>query len=1137
MRDDSENLKPDDKALSFGAALAEELLEIHKLRVTRKQNDPPPPSDIAEMAKRDPRSGPCAANPVFAAEESQKVFDAASGMDLVGVSFSGGGIRSATFNLGILQGLADLGLLRKFDYLSTVSGGGYIGSWLQAWILRAGRTETIATDPVSGEETTVLKPKAKPGIEFVEQELKSRRVSRLGQSTGAGSEKEHIHTEPPPVRFLREYSNYLTPRLGILGADTWTMISILLRNLLLNQLVLTLFLFSLLLLPYIAGYLTKAVLYQRCANLEYLAPVSAFVLIMLSLSFGAMNLEGLLDCKKKHERNDSWFPQSQGWILVSIVVPIFLAAWIITGWLWNHVDRWDNTQHIGRWVLGGMIGLALPWIVSCFSAPKQTHTKESDFELRHRRLIWGVSALAMGALAGLLMYGVFHEVFAPVSRWPGGLWHELGMGVPMTLMVFLIAATIQLGLMGRTFFDPYREWWARLAGLIFILTIVWAAGFALAVLSPLGLMWLRAWIAAAGLGWVGTTAIGVFGAKDSKTGDLESNSWKDMALSVTPYVFIAGLVSLLSLALELILARLNSGSLSAQHPSAWRDFLAESAPVEKVVNWVLQISGHVAPATLTLNGTAVQAPSIPPPEPLYIAAHWHILEVVTNSWLFPLCALAFLACLLMAWRVDLNEFSMNLFYRNRLVRCYLGATHDDRVPSPFTGFDCGDDLFLKDLRSEKYYSGPFPIFNGTLNLVSTRDLAWQERKAESFPMTPLRCGYDTWFERVNLSRDFPTGDEGEASRRDDREAAKDLDEFAYRRTERYAYNDGGFHVGTAVGISGAALSPNMGFHSVPSLAMLMTFFNVRLGFWAGNPRNERTWQRPGPRMGLWRLLGELFGLTDDNARYVYLSDGGHFENLGIYELIKRRTKFIIACDAGGDPSYALDDLGNAIRKCREDIGVEIELDTAPVVLFDDKDGDISSSKKRTKCHCTVGKIHYEDVDPGGVPGTFVYVKASLTGDEPADVLNYQTCHSDFPHQTTADQWFTESQFESYRRLGQHIAGSMFEDIDVAKILEEGKTSKIFDALEAKWGPQQPTEPAPEVIHTVDIAKQSEVKLAAKPKINPETAPAGITSVFEVEVTKTPEQIAAEIAVRKRLAELSKKAIRLNPNPKEKPRTK
>jgi hypothetical protein len=1138
MPESPDNLKTDGRALSFGATVAEELLEIQRLREARKQDGPLPPSDLATLAKRDAHSGPCATNAVFAAKESQKVFDAASGMDLVGLSFSGGGIRSATFNLGILQGLADLGLLRKFDYLSTVSGGGYIGSWLQAWILRAGRTEKIVTDPRTGEDSTVLTPQVRPGIDFVEQELKPRRVSRLGESMGAAPEKEHIHTEPPPVRFLREYSNYLTPRLGILGADTWAMISILLRNLLLNQLVLTLFLFSLLLLPYIAGYLTKAALYQRCADLEYLAPVVAFVLLLLSLSFGAMNLEGLLDCKKKHERNDSWFPQSQGWILISIVVPIFLSAWIVTGWLWNHADRWNNTQHIGRWVLGGIVGLAVPWIVSCFSAPKQTHGKESDFELRHRRLIWGVSAVAMGALAGLLMYVVFHEVFAPVSHWPGHLWHELGMGVPLTLMVFLIAATIQLGLMGRTFFDPYREWWGRLAGLIFILTIVWAAGFALAILSPLGLMQLRAWIAAAGLGWVGTTATGVLGAKDSKTGDLESNSWKDMALSVTPYVFIAGLVSLLSLALELILARLNSASLSTLYPSAWGDFLAKSAPVEKVVNWVLQIGGHVAPATLTLNGTAVQAPSVPPSEPLYIAAHWHILEVVTNSHLFPYCAIAFVACLLMAWRVDLNEFSMNLFYRNRLVRCYLGATHDDRVPSPFTGFDCGDDLFLKDLRSEKYYSGPFPIFNGTLNLVSTRDLAWQERKAESFPMTPLRCGYDTWFERVNLSRDFPTGDEGEAARRDDREASKDLDEFAYRRTERYAYNDGGFHVGTAVGISGAALSPNMGFHSVPSLAMLMTFFNVRLGFWAGNPRNEKMWQRPGPRMGLWRLLGELFGLTDDNARYVYLSDGGHFENLGVYELVKRRTKFIIACDAGGDPNYALDDLGNAIRKCREDIGVEIELDTAPVVLSEEKEGGGANSKKRTKCHCTVGKIHYEDVDPEGAPGIFVYVKASLTGDEPADVLNYQTCHSDFPHQTTADQWFTESQFESYRRLGQHIAGTMFENIDVAKIMEEGKTSEIFNALERKWGPKQSPETERGEIHPVEVVTQSDVKPAAKPEAKQEATVADATATARgAETTKTPEQIAAEQDARARLAELAKKAPRLSPNPKPKPRTK
>jgi hypothetical protein len=123
----------------------------------------------------------------------------------------------------------------------------------------------------------------------------------------------------------------------------------------------------------------------------------------------------------------------------------------------------------------------------------------------------------------------------------------------------------------------------------------------------------------------------------------------------------------------------------------------------------------------------------------------------------------------------------------------------------------------------------------------------------------------------------------------------------------------------------------MGYHSIPSLAMLMTFFNVRLGFWAGNPRNKNTWTVPCPPFGLKQLLCELFGVTDDNAKYVYLSDGGHFENLGVYELVKRRCRYIVACDASADPNYSLDDLGNAIRKCREDIGLEIELNTMPVV--------------------------------------------------------------------------------------------------------------------------------------------------------------------------------------------------------------
>jgi len=117
-------------------------------------------------------------------------------MDLLGLCLSGGGIRSATFCLGVLQGLADLGLLRRFDYLSTVSGGGYIGSWLAAWIKREGN---------------VLQ---------VEEQLRSDRVD---QAQGRGPGGQPAEEEPAPIFHLRSYSNYLSPRLGLGSADSWVL--------------------------------------------------------------------------------------------------------------------------------------------------------------------------------------------------------------------------------------------------------------------------------------------------------------------------------------------------------------------------------------------------------------------------------------------------------------------------------------------------------------------------------------------------------------------------------------------------------------------------------------------------------------------------------------------------------------------------------------------------------------------------------------------------------------------------------------------------------------------------------------------------------------------------------------------------
>lgn len=252
---------------------------------------------------------------------------------------------------------------------------------------------------------------------------------------------------------------------------------------------------------------------------------------------------------------------------------------------------------------------------------------------------------------------------------------------------------------------------------------------------------------------------------------------------------------------------------------------------------------------------------------------------------------------------------MHVFYRNRLAACYLGASHIPRSPNRFTGLDPNDDFSLKDLSQEKY-DGPYPVFNASLSLVKKQDLAWQERKAESFVMTPLCCGYDVWLEEQDspttrrwreLSEKKGQGEGesvadplGENQRGDGdhdsiwtrvnparylRRKPRSLDHYGYVRTEGYAFRRPwhGPRLGLAMAISGAAASPNMGFYSKMPLTFLMTVFNIRLGQWLGNPRDRKTRKFSGPPVGLMCLLRELLGQTDDDAAYVYLSDGGHFD--------------------------------------------------------------------------------------------------------------------------------------------------------------------------------------------------------------------------------------------------------------------
>jgi hypothetical protein len=1000
--------------VDFATLLWEELAEVRRLRQNRQWSngdvshiDSHAPSHSSHETKTSEKH-----EPIPRTVLPDQVFENAYELELIGLAFSGGGIRSATFNLGVLQGFADLKLLPMFDYLSTVSGGGYIGSWLEAWIYRAGTDPRVAQ---CTESSSHFSP-----IRRVQECLTVDRSSKID------------HGESTAIRFLREYSNYLTPRLGFLGADTWTAVAIYLRNLLLNQAILVCFLFLLLLLPHIAVYLSKLVIWMQCPNARYVLPASIFVMILLGQYGIAKNMTNLTG-----EGPTGEFPPSarQGAVLIGVAGPLFLAAWCLSLWMWD-AQLWNSPWWL--WLILGVVGFGLTWSLAAFwgiGGLGRSSQPWNSFRVRSASI--GFSLIS-STVAGMLLWVIADKILKRWSLVDRGIWHVVSFGTPLIVSVFLLVAVLQLGLIGRLAPDPRREWWGRLGGWLLIMTITWASAFALAIYSPLWLMWARKWATFSSVMWILCTATGVLGAKSAKTGSPSSPSWKDTALSVTPYVFIVGLAVGLSTVLEAALAILNaqSGALS--------QFLKGNHLTQKVAAWIVSVDWGWAQGGMPHEQGTLTSTSTTASDAAYIAAHWQILRTAMNYNLIGYAFVVALVCLFLAWRVDLNEFSMNLFYRNRLVRCYLGASHKFRNPNPFTGFDPSDDLPLSRLRSTNHYSGPFPIVNTSLNLVKGQNLAWQERKAESFVITPLRCGFDTWLERLDLE-----AESAEMSRHG-------IQKYGFRRAENYSY-PGGFRIGTAVSISGAAASPNMGYQSVPSLAFLMTFFNVRLGFWTGNPRRDSTWTLPGPRLGLFQLLAELFGLTDDEASYVYLSDGGHFENLGLYELIKRRCKFIVVCDADCDGTYAFGDLGNAIRKCREDIGVEITLSMKQLIpkraFFrpeDSADEGVNAGSDSndgfSEWHWAIGKIHYNLVDPNAADGVLVYLKTSLTGDEPVDVLNYHRQHSHFPHQTTGDQWFTESQFESYRRLGQHVVEELLSGIQITN----RSTGDIFRELEKKW---------------------------------------------------------------------------------------
>jgi hypothetical protein len=341
-----------------------------------------------------------------------------------------------------------------------------------------------------------------------------------------------------------------------------------------------------------------------------------------------------------------------------------------------------------------------------------------------------------------------------------------------------------------------------------------------------------------------------------------------------------------------------------------------------------------------------------------------------------------------------NANSLHRLYRDRLGKKFLFnpfADADERSdPSPL------DATKLSDIVTD---NAPYPLINTALNIQGSRFANRRGRNAEFFLFSPRHVGSEA------------TG---------------------YVKTEAMEDVETSLDVGTAMAVSGAAVSSNMGSASVRPLTPTLALLNVRLGFWMLNPRHAGG-RKPYTN---FFLLNETFGLLNETRKQIYLTDGGHIENLGIYQLLKRHCGLIIAVDGEADPAMNFNSFVKLQRYARIDLGVRIELPwqgireaTLAAGASVAKSGWGGEQRGTVGPHCALGRILY----PKGGEGILLYTKASLTGDENDYVIDYKRRHPAFPHETTSDQFFSEEQFEVYRALGFHALKGFLDKKAVASI--------------------------------------------------------------------------------------------------------
>jgi hypothetical protein len=985
--------------------------------------------------------------------------------ELSALCLSGSGIRSATFGLGVLQGLAHHRILNKFDYLSTVSGGGHIGAWLSAWIHR---------HPY--------------GVAGVEQELPGEHPSWV------------LRPEPEPISNLRNHAHYLRAQRGLLSIDTWTFGATVVRNLILNWLVLIPLMIAVLAVPRLFVSLSQLTPpgYVRVGALLLGIILGVQMIVYVAISRPTI--------AKKNRDQKSFLKWCFGPMLLSAT--LFALYW---SWFTNaNIDLERSlTLHIldGRNRIFGFVAFGVvlhlgAWLVY------------TSFIIRRLVVREFVGLLLNGVIVGLSLYLVA-RFFPHPAKFASLEIHELllfsTLAVPLLLLLVFLSFTLLVGIASKFTEDADREWYARCAAWVAVSLVIWATvtffvleGPGLTAYDYFGITGNLRAVASTG-GVIGLLTVLIAWTKS--LGDPEQSSgWTGavvrFVLRLAIALFVLMIIIYLSVATDYLIAALSSAM------------------------WTLLPRLGMSTGWL-------------PPQPLWrfpnisLASAREILIVTVVSAGFGLLLTRF---------ININKFSYQAMYRNRLIRAYLGASRqsDERHPNKFTGFDSDDNVSMYELRPEMLHTmsftgepngwpgfrsfvnklqarsdeasihivsnflspetklllarfdakrggdqwgkllesalirdlnkallqhpilppeiqraleidlegiktdsasaefvrrnrralevvfkdeikplihakqGLFPVLNMTVNLS-----AWQQRAAKSFTVTPLHSG------------SFQINDSGMRS---------GPIFGSYRRSSEYGAGLG-ISLGTAMATSGGEARSKPKYSS-PPLVMLLNLFNslimirsVNPGWWLGNPgpAGRDSYRLAYPTFPLRPMVAQALGLMDDRNPYVFLSDGGQFESLGLYEMVLRRCRTIIVCDASEDPDFQFESLGNAMQKIRIDLGIPIHFKT--MNLFPRKD-------KKIGAYAAIGTIAYSAIDrvePGSAvaDGTIVYIKPAFYGDEPRDIYHYAMTHENFPHESASDESFSEAQFESYRKLGSYIVDKLWDKVDQSTSADSG----------------------------------------------------------------------------------------------------